>query len=253
MLLLITGCINVNPNTPYVTISDMKDRLNSYKETVRWAIEESTFDKIVFCENSAYPFDMGTFQSIAKKKCKKIEYLTFQGNTSQVIKHGKGYGEGEIIEYAIKKSVLLQHENAFCKITGRLKVKNTFELVCDVNKNYFMNKKYLPQVDTRFYYVQKKIFSEYLLKQYLRVNDYEEYYLENVYYDVLRSNKIQYSCFSHRPLFKGVGGSNGTNYDDRKTKLEIIYNVLCKTNLYNSTTFWRFGHKIKNLYRNIVK
>ena len=52
MLLIITGCIKVNDNTPYVAVRDDRLRLDDYISTIKWAIESEVFDKIVFCDNS---------------------------------------------------------------------------------------------------------------------------------------------------------------------------------------------------------
>lgn len=48
MLLIITGCIKVNDNTPYVAVRDDRLRLDDYISTIKWAIESEVFDKIVF-------------------------------------------------------------------------------------------------------------------------------------------------------------------------------------------------------------
>ena len=51
MLLIITGCIKVNDNTPYVAVRDDRLRLDDYISTIKWAIESEVFDKIVFRKN----------------------------------------------------------------------------------------------------------------------------------------------------------------------------------------------------------
>lgn len=52
---------------------------------------------------------------------------------------GKGYGEGEIIEYGLKYSELLRGAAYFCKLTGRLKVENInrFTKLAKMDKSYF--------------------------------------------------------------------------------------------------------------------
>lgn len=42
-VLIITGCIRAEDETPYVVVRDITERLNGYLETIRWAIEETTF------------------------------------------------------------------------------------------------------------------------------------------------------------------------------------------------------------------
>ena len=55
---------------------------------------------------------------------KEFEWISFQGNTTKTQEKGKGYGEGEIIEYAINHSQLLAKSKMLMKLTGRFYVKN---------------------------------------------------------------------------------------------------------------------------------
>ena len=41
-----------------------------------------------------------------------------------MLEQGKGYGEGEIIEYALKNSAFLHSEREFIKLTGRITIEN---------------------------------------------------------------------------------------------------------------------------------
>lgn len=123
--LLITGCIDVSNNIKYLKIKNKNDRLNQYLETIRWAIEETNFNNIIFCENSNYEYDFDSYVSKLKNINKKnFEYLTFKGDTKNTDKHGKGYGEGEIVKYAYNNSKFLKDSDYFYKLTGRLKIKN---------------------------------------------------------------------------------------------------------------------------------
>ena len=54
----------------------------------------------------------------------KLESLSFTGNEKRIASCGKGYGEDDIIEYALKHSDLLKEATYFCKLTGWLKVDN---------------------------------------------------------------------------------------------------------------------------------
>lgn len=73
MLLIITGCIKVNDNTPYVAVRDDRLRLDDYISTIKWAIESEVFDKIVFCDNSGYVYDDKEIQDL------KIRFKNLNG------------------------------------------------------------------------------------------------------------------------------------------------------------------------------
>lgn len=247
MLLLVTGCIKVDKSMPYVTITSQNDRLEAYCETIRWAIEDTFFDKVVFCENSEFSFDYSTYEELAKKNNKYFEYLTFKGDTITSSKKGKGYGEGEIVLFALNNSELLKDEKSFCKITGRLKVSNVNKLIKSNSKNYFMNKRLLNEVDTRFYCIQKDIFLKFLKNSHVNVDDFNNYYLEHAYYDSLVKENVKYRTFYERPLFVGIAGSTGRVYADKKNKSEFITTFLFKTNIFNNKFYWKMRAKLKNL------
>ena len=249
MILLITGCINVDKEMIYTTIKDQNKRLADYIETIKWAIEETSFDKILFCENSNYAFDKNKYERLAMENKKEFEYLTFKGDNVNTKTKGKGYGEGEIVLYALKNSKLMKNEKSFCKITGRLRISNVNKLIKSTSKNYFMNKRLLNEVDTRFYFIQKSTFLETLKESYKCVNDNENFYLEHAYYDSLICNNVKYRTFYERPLFIGFSGSTGKEYKDKKNKNEFITTVLFKTNIYNCKSYWKLRRKIKKIIK----
>jgi len=247
MLLLITGCINVNKDVPFTSITNFDERCKDYCLTIEWAINNSPFNDIVFCENSNYAFEVKKYELLAKKNNKRFEYLTFNGDTKKTIKCGKGYGEGEIVKYALKNSKLLKENNYFYKITGRLIISNIKSIVKDNKKNYFQNYHNLNEVDTRFYGINKQVFEEYLLDKYIEVEDNNKFYLEHVYYKYLNLNKVKYRTFYSKPNFVGKSGSTGVDYGSKGDKkvFNFIQKVLFYTNISNSKLY----SKIRNILR----
>lgn len=247
MNLIITGCIKPNKNVPYLTIVDEKERFNDYCETIKWAIKETKFNKIVFCDNSNYKFDYNEYENLAHQYNKRFEYLTFCGSNEEICKKGKGYGEGEIINHTLLNSNLLKNEDYFFKITGRLKIENINKIIKNNNKNYFMNRHLTKQVDTRFYGIKKKDFILALKYAYEAVDDINGYFLEHAYFDSLNNKKIKYRTFYSNPNFLGKSGSTGTIYDVKKElKLfEFIKNIFYYTNISNSKLY----SKIRNILR----
>ncbi len=247
MLLIITGCVNVNSEMPFVTIFNENIRLKDYMKTIDWALHTSKFRDIIFCENSNYALDITEINKKAQELGKSFEYLTFLGNSKKAIEQGKGYGEGEIVDYALTNSKLIENHQFFCKITGRLKISNIENLIRKPG-NYFMNEKAKEEIDTRFYCVKKIDYNCILRDGFLNVNDNEGFFLEHVFYQELHKRKVKYRMFCERPLFEGVSGSTGRIYQDSRKKYEKLYGVVCKTNLYNSKYFWnlmQFTQKIR--------
>lgn len=188
--------------------------------------------KLFFCDNSNYDYDFSKLKIISDKSGKTIEFLKFEGDEKTSI-FGKGYGEGEIIKYAIENSELLKNESCFYKVTGRLIVKN-FDLFSYFNKNnkniFFSPTKKV--VDTRFFKVEKSFYVNYLLDEYKKVNDSKGYYLEHVYYEKLKNLKPKLSKSFIFPNIAGVSGSTGEEYKNNFLKL-IIKNIKLIIGGYN--------------------
>lgn len=231
-ILLITGCVQPAKDAIYLKINDSKIRLEQYLKTIDWAINESNFDIIIFCENSSFDLNYKKYENL---KCKKFEYLTFQGDNDKSSKYGKGYGEGEIIKYAIENSKYLKNSDYFYKITGRLTIKNINNVLkTEKEGNLFLKFLYHKEyIDTRFYKVETKTYEKYLLLAYENVRDSEGKTLENIFFKIMKNNKIKYHCFNTFPILCGISGSTGIKYKMSNFKI-FIYNLLCKFNLYNS-------------------
>ncbi len=215
-ILLLTASIDPGiSNTPMTFISNPIERLQQYTDNIKRILTHSNFDVIVFCENTAYDFDYAELKLLAGKHHKIMETLVFKGTTKQIESFGKGYGEGEIIKYAIENSNYLMPDSLFYKLTGRLYVENINDLLLqNVSKeNCFIKFKYnKPMVDTRFFKSSVPFFKENLISAYEHVDDRNGRYLEMVYFDQLKHNK-QISTFSNYPNIQGLSGSTGMKYD----------------------------------------
>lgn len=234
MVLLITSAISVAANFTKLKCSTTRAEL--IKESIlSW---HKTFPnlKIVICDGSGYNFyNSEVFENILNNK--QLEFLSFKNNSNQVKKLGKGFGEGEIIEYALSNSTFLKASDYFAKITGKLFVKNAEyflnnppkTIYCHFNFNY--SKIFFPRncstVDTRFYVVSKQFYIIELQKLYRKVNETKGLFLEHVFYtklNLLISNGyvINYWCVFY---ISGISGSMGTPYPNNNLTKKIINSV----------------------------
>ncbi len=248
MLLLITACIDVNEDVPYVKLQDKEERKSLLFQTLEWALGQGEFDKITICESSNYQ-DINFEEYISRLESKKgkFEYITFQGDIRQTARCGKGYGEGEILKYFYEHSKLLEDERFFCKITSKLYVQNLRALRLNKRKavcfqNYL---KEAGKVDTRFYMMSKQIYEKYFLDVHMKVDDRANCYLEHVYYRVLHDNKIAYKSFRDFPIIRGRSGS--TNREYQGTRGNWLMKLFCYLNLVNKPYMREFC--FKNLKR----
>lgn len=218
MLLLITSCIAPSPQ-PFLKVLDNQVRLNQTIGSLRFFVQSGCFDKIVICDSSSYQMNIDDVvdQSTSRQVC--VEVLAFQGNTEMVRKLGKGYGEGEIMEYVLKNSRLMAGETYFFKVTGRLTVTNLRDIMPHLRPetNYFNITvlKWLGAIDTRFYGVCVSTYRDDLLHAYRNVNDSEAKYYEICFRDMLLSKAVHFRCFPRFPIICGTSGTQGLDYSNK--------------------------------------
>ena len=226
MLLIITGTIAPASGTEFLELRDVGERLKQYRESISFFVESGAFSKIVFCENSNYgTAKIWDLTEEAKLHNVELELLSFQGDAEQVKQHGKGFGEGEIMEYVFKNSRLLEKEKVFMKITGRMKVDNIADIVSKVKENtcYFNipNRTHREMFDTRIYVMAVDLFRKLFLHCYDEVMDSEGWYLEKVYTSILLKNKISVRNFPRYPRIVGMSASTGYSYVYTEWKCKI--------------------------------
>lgn len=226
MIAIITGTVRPGRAVGQLILKNEADRLQQYKEALLFTIQSKAFSKIVFCENSSYGTEC--FADVQEKSAKagvKLELLSFEGNDKEVLKHGKGYGEGEILDYVFANSKLLKDELFFVKITGRLKIVNIKNICGRINSKmcYFNipNRTIRNYYDTKLYAMPVDVFREYFRKAYTQVWDDEGIYLEKVYTKILLEEKIKVKNFERYPRVLGKQGSTGLDYEYTEWKCKI--------------------------------
>ena len=124
MILLLTGCINPN-GMSYTALSNTEERKAQYIEAINYYISYTRYP-IVFVENSGTDISLLFTDAI---KSNRMEYLFFSGNKNK--ERGKGYGECEILQYALEHSVLINTSKSkrIAKITGRLIIRNINSII----------------------------------------------------------------------------------------------------------------------------
>lgn len=226
MVAIITGTISPDGRMKQLAVTDTEERLKQYTDALEFLISEKAFSKIVFCDNSGYAVERLQFLlNLASVNGVSLELLSFRGDSAQCIRHGKGYGEGEILEYVFSHSELLRNESFFVKITGRLKVVNIRDICrrLRTDKVYFNipNRTIREYYDTRIYAMPVEVFRQFFLSSYSQVWDDREIYLEKLYTRVLLQNRLKVSNFPKYPRITGIGGSTGQKYGYTEWKCKI--------------------------------
>ena len=236
-VLILTAAINIeNKNIPNTVLTDTQGRLQQYISSIEFAVDNyKTISTIIFCDNTNYNFDYTPIISYAKKKGKVLEVLLFEGNKNEIERKGKGYGEGEIINYILNNSLYIHNYTSFYKLTGRLFVKNFDEVertskkdICFITYHQELTRT-KDLVSTVFYKVNIIFYKKYLLNSYQNVNDIEGKYLEMVFFENLKNQQeVEITSFKTMPIISGISGSTSLPYDLSKLNIikEYIFNNL---------------------------
>ncbi|MDF1549852.1 MAG: hypothetical protein P1P88_18640 [Bacteroidales bacterium] len=218
--LLLTASISP-PQQSFLLRSNHVDRLEDYISALAFWSRMSL--PIVFVDNSNFPLN-----SIEKERFNnnQIEFLQISNN--DVIR-GKGYGEVNIIDWALKKSEIIHNSDMVFKVTGRFKVLNfdrIYNSVLSEKENHFIYatmSKNFTVADSRFYLFAKKHFADYFQKFADQIDDSKKLYFEHILAkSILLSiaDGKKWSMFPEAPIYKGYYGTSNKKY-----KHNIIYKI----------------------------
>ncbi len=189
---------------------------------------------IVLCDGSSHDFT----NIVAEKfPSSQIECLYFENNQDLVKKFGRGFGEGEIIRYAINHSEFINRAGCFAKCTSKLWVDNYTEctqnwngsLLCKgvfLNVFSLFNKTVFSYIDTRFYIVSCVMYRKYFENAHLEIRVEHGKGLEDCFHEIFVKNNICFSLFNIAPVINGVGGGTGTYYkNSNKRKIKEMLRI----------------------------
>jgi len=203
-------------DTPGLVVRDEYERMLHYMcALVSWA-RPTRVRRIIFGENSNTRFDFSGIIRHLESAGKQFELLTFDGNKDSA-RLGKGFGEGEILEYVYRHSQLLREAPSFYKVTGRLFVGN-FDALSEATTGPDAFQQKRPKdarprpckVVTSFFKCSLTLFETRLLRAYEDVNDPEGVFIEHVYFNRLRD--LELANLGLKPALVGQQASTGRIY-----------------------------------------
>ena len=222
-IILLTGCIRPN-GMSFTMLTDANERQEQYVHAIRYYLKETNC-KIIFCENSNT--DISTLFETDRNK-ERLEFLTFCGNQDK--QRGKGYGEAEIIEYALHHSTFIQDDCCITKITGRLIINNIRPIVDSFKHKYdFVTCLFhsdLKFSDSRIFCATPPFYRE-LLNNKSMINDNEEVFFEHVLCFSVLNSSIRYIPFTEEPMITGISGTTGESYVAQQTDIKHQLHYKC--------------------------
>ncbi|QDL54296.1 hypothetical protein [Rhodoferax aquaticus] len=217
-------------------MQDPQERVRLAMESVLQWSAISPHTPLVLCDGSGFDFRPMVAQL---PNAHQIECLTFQNDSAAVQLHGRGYGEGEIVKYAIENSEQIRTAGAFAKCTSKLWVENFAGCMQQWNgdlllKGVFSNTfspltpTTLAYIDTRFYAANIDIYRKLFLNAHLAVRSQHGHSLEECFKDIFLTAQLKGCLMAPPPIICGVGGGTGVYYTNtplRKQKERLKYAI----------------------------
>lgn len=237
---LLTGTIDSSVyNNTGNKITNIVERLAQYESAIERYITSSAFTHICFAENSGYPFNEDYFQSLAKENGKVFEFVRCPIHKSETIQHGKSYGEAAIIQDALSISKLLVQAETIYKMTGRIFLRNSKDIVSTSHKHrnefiVYMNKKWC---FTNIFKFNRIDYLRCWAKAKESCDEKSGNDIERVFYRILQDNpELDVGSFHVWPNFEGVQGATLELYSGGGQEL-LLRSIMCRIGFFKMHTF----------------
>jgi hypothetical protein len=216
-ILLTSSAIAMDPS---VALKSQESRIFHTLESIgKWA-QISPSNKFVICDGSGFDFAPLIREHFPGLK---IECIFFTNDPALIGKHGKGFGEGEIIRYALINSRFLSESDWFVKCTAKLWVDNFLACIREWNgqflcKAFFANvftfkPTSLEYIDTRFYMVSRNFYLKNFSNIYTNLSLEKGSSIEGEFLKRLIELNLKNFLFRAVPVISGVGGGSGKYYN----------------------------------------
>jgi hypothetical protein len=239
--LLLTSAVIVGDEQSVKLIDPEKRVKHTIESIEKWLTIAPALD-IVICDGSGYDYTMSLGKRFPKKR---IETLSFSIKGDLIKKYGKGYGEGEIIRYAIRTSKILSNSPYFAKCTAKLWVNNfnlcvkqwNGDLLCygKFQNVFSIRETVFKEIDTRFYIASVKFYTEHLLNLHLGITEKSPDGIEVMFKNFIETSGAKNILFSLPPLIGGMGGGSGVYYN---TSMLKYYKECARTMLLRRANKW---------------
>lgn len=244
--ILLTSSVIVHDTGVALTNQDERVRLTL--ESVHEWLKIDTNLRIVLCDGSGFNF---TTTVRAQFPEAHIECLYFDNDVQQVRQHGRGYGEGEIVRYALAHSRLISEAGCFGKCSSKLWIKNFSECLGNWDGKLLLKGVFsdvfspfrptsFAYIDTRFYMASVDIYRQYFVDAHTQIQKERGHGLEECFRDVVIQKQLKHILFRSVPIVCGVGGGTGIYYRNpvkrrlkEKIRLALVRNSSTHRHLFS--------------------
>jgi len=221
--ILITAAISPPSNTPSLRMTDRNMRSITTRAAVFFWVGQGA-QRIIICDATETsvlsPEELETIRKLGVL----IEQLAYKQDEMLLAQRGKGFAEGQLINFALERSQLLGRSDFFFKCTGKVFCRNFAAIRDLIARNniasmyWMLSEGSLSEgslvdrnlIDARFFYTSRSDFQRLLLPAYEQST--ETRILE---YNLLLSLDAQlHRGRSLRPQLSGFAGGTGSQYPE---------------------------------------
>jgi hypothetical protein len=218
--ILITTAAKPPKEIPFLRMTNVATRAVAAKAAIFfWMVQGAK--QIVIADATGTTLLNPDDLSMVREMGVQVEQVSYLQDNALVTQRGKGYGEGQLIKYALDHSSILREQESFFKCTGKVFCRN-FPTILEIVKRRNLSSifwRFLddridhpPHADGRFFYVSRRFAEAVLIPAYLNANDSENLPAEHFIFLAL-SNTLT-SARAPRPLLSGFAGGSGQQYFD---------------------------------------
>ena len=222
-------------DVPFLEMRDSEQRIAKYLKAINIWLKKIPDLRIVLCDGTGFDWI-----DIVEEKYPNhhFECLHFINDMNSVKKYGKGFGEIEILNFAVNNSRYVAEQSRFMKITGKYWVNNICkfddeDLFCDFKckSTFLIFKLKLLYINSSFFICSSQMYLKYFYNSSILINYHSGDDLEHVMGKIIISNNIKNYQFKRFPGIAGWSGTSNTPFDlspiTLKDKLrEIKYRLL---------------------------
>jgi hypothetical protein len=210
-----------------VKLQDSRLRLLHALESIDQWLKINSHFTLVLCDGSNFDLSEPVRERFPNAN---IECLRFNNDPQKVKELGRGYGEGEIVRFAVEHSETIKSAGAFSKCTSKLWVGNYLKclnywngslLIKGVFLDAFspMRKTRLHHIDTRFFIANRDFYQRNFLHAHQSIDVSRGFGLEECFKKIVMEKHIEETFLPIYPHILGMGGGTGRYYSESKIRL----------------------------------
>jgi hypothetical protein len=200
---------------PFLKRADPVVREADYRWALKGWLDGTGYDTLIFCENSGASLNhLEEYARQVNRHKHRVIFLSAPKSPG-ARELGKGYGEMEIIQYALDNVPTIDPRQLIVKVTGRLRAANATRLLRRLELmqgDIFCSlRAKLTQADSRLFAITSECAREHFFPRKSDISDHKARYIEHALGDAVHSTILGGGTWSPLPCSPLLFGHHGTS------------------------------------------